>query len=212
MADKTITSVDREHDQELRTEIIEAEKVQADLLKWKFIVIAAVASVSLGFSGSSSSTTTTTSNLTETTSNLTEGTQLLLWLVPFICAYVDLISIHLMMRIDTIGNFLRVSGSAYERFVDKVRNSKGVNLYLFEGMALHGSSIIFNGGLLGLGSVLLYKLYKRDASLPYAWKEYVIIGYIVGGFVGTVFTAIVFRIYTFKSREVGRIADKKDWR
>jgi hypothetical protein len=48
-ADQTPHS-DRGNETEwLRQEIVESEKTQADFLKWKFILIAAVGSVSLGF-------------------------------------------------------------------------------------------------------------------------------------------------------------------
>jgi len=41
---------------------------------------------------------------------------LLACLVPLVCAYVDLISIHLMIRIITIGAYLRERGDRYEDY------------------------------------------------------------------------------------------------
>src|SRR5271165_2912328 len=123
------------HDKALRDEIIESQKSQADFLKWKLISVAAVVSVSLGFAQPGPG----------------PGARLLLCLVPFICLYVDLISLHIMIRIITIGIYLKLSGNRYERFAFEVREKSATSPFVFEVVALHGSSLVFNVIILVLG-------------------------------------------------------------
>src|SRR4051794_10676267 len=88
--------------QALRTEIIESQKTQAEFIKWKLIAVGAITSISLGLTGSPAASTDR------------NGLRLLLCGIPLVCAYVDFVSLHIMMRIVAIGAFLRQSGSAYE--------------------------------------------------------------------------------------------------
>ncbi len=146
---------------QLRLEIIESQKIQADYLKWKLISVATLASIAIGISG-----------------NSTNGeAEFLLCAIPFCCAYIDILSLHVMMRILTIGAFLRSKGCAYETFVDEVRNA-GNDPLKFENYALNGSSIIFNA------LPIFYGIYKiigfKDSNLGTAL--------IVFGIVGIVFT------------------------
>ena len=131
---------DYEHDKMLRAEIIESQKAQADFLKWKLISVATVASISLGLASTSNPTV--------------EGAKLLLCLVPLICAYVDLTSLHIMIRIIMIGIYLKRVGNAYEGFVFEVRNRTATSPFVFEAVALHGSSVAFNAIIVGLGFTL----------------------------------------------------------
>jgi hypothetical protein len=150
-ADK-IPQTDRANETEwLRHEIVESEKTQADFLKWKFILIAAVGSVSLGFNSVANYSS--------------EGAQLLLCVVPLLCAYVDLISLHIMGRIITVGKYLMCIGDEYERFVFAVRERVGASPYAFEAIALHGSSVVLNAVLLGLGFSLPQKI-SSSATTP----------------------------------------------
>ena len=66
----------------LRSEIVEAQKLGADFLKWKLIGIAAVGSLALGLSEKKA-----------------DEYPLLLCLIPLICAYTDIISLDLVTRI-----------------------------------------------------------------------------------------------------------------
>ena len=172
-----------EQDKALRQEIIESQKTQADYLKWKLISVATVASISLGFGP------------TNTTS--VKGAKLLLCLIPLICAYIDLISIHIMIRIITIGVYLKVSGSPYEKFVFKIRDKASVNPFVFEASALHGSSLVFNVILILLGF-----------SLPLSdWPQQYLTAYIVAGSLGIVATLFSWLLYTVRARDVIRISE-----
>ena len=112
---------------QLRLEIIESQKIQADYLKWKLISVATLASIAIGVSG-----------------NSTNGeAEFLLCIVPFCCAYIDIISLHVMMRILTIGAYFKRSGCDYESFVEDVRKASN-GLFKLENYALNGSSLIFN--------------------------------------------------------------------
>jgi hypothetical protein len=75
--------------EELRAEILEAERARSDLLKWKLVLVAALAAFGLGLNPD------------------TEPVPLVLIAVPLVCAYVDLICRHLTPRVHVIGGFLR---------------------------------------------------------------------------------------------------------
>jgi hypothetical protein len=180
------------HDREwLRNEIVESEKTQADFLKWKFILIAAVGSVSLGF--------------TSSTTSSTEGAQFLLCLVPLLCAYVDLVSLHIMGRITTLGNYLKRTGDFYEEFVFTIRSRTGTSPYAFEALALHGSSIALNLILIGMGFLLPTKSAATGAPL---WNPYVLEAYKFAGLAGLVITVGLIIMYEFRRDKVDRLADE----
>jgi hypothetical protein len=62
----------------LRQEIIEAQKIRAELNKWKLLIVSALTAVGLG--------------LTESRS--VPYAELVLCGIPFACAYVDLLHYH----------------------------------------------------------------------------------------------------------------------
>ena len=184
----------------LRQEIIESEKTQADFLKWKFILIAAVGSVSLGFTSEN---------------HYGEGAQILLCVVPLLCAYVDLITLHIMGRIITVGKYLMCMGDKYENFVFAVRSRSGTSPYAFEAIALHGSSFILNGVLLGLGFLLpervaasAVKAATSAATPPFGWNPSVLEAYKITGLAGVVVTALLVVAYEFRRDRVDRLADE----
>ncbi len=85
-----------------------------------------------------------------------------------------------MIRIMTIGNYLKESGDAYEQFVFAVRNTTGASPYVFEAIALHGSSVAFNAIIVALGF-----------TLPHGagnWPSNYLTAYIVTGAFGIVTT------------------------
>jgi hypothetical protein len=175
----------------LRKEIIESEKTQADFLKWKFILVAAVGSVSLGF----------TSGI-----NNSEGVQILLCVVPLLCAYVDLISLHIMGRIITVGTYLMGIGNEYEKFVFEVRRQVGASPYVFEAIALHGSSLVLNLVLCALGFLLPERATGSTESL--GWYPKVLQAYIYMGGIGLGLTILLFMLYDSRRKSVNILADK----
>jgi hypothetical protein len=162
----------------LRTEIIESQKSQADYLKWKLIAVGALGTITLAGSGDSN--------------------RLLACLVPLLCAYVDLISIHLMIRIITIGAYLRERGDRYEDYTFRLREKSGQNPYIFEATALHGSSLAFDLIILATGFVSLFT--KKYLSSPVA------ITFIFCALAGVLWTGLLFVLYGSRQREVVRFA------
>jgi hypothetical protein len=77
--------------QKLRDEVLQAEQVRSDLLKWKLALVGAIGAAGLGFAGSRGP----------------GGADLVLCAVPLVCLYVDLLCHHLSLRILVIGSFLR---------------------------------------------------------------------------------------------------------
>ena len=150
----------------LRQEIVESEKAQADLLKWKLIATAGVVSFGLTNGGAN-------------------GT-LLICAVPFVCAYIDLISLHIMIRIITIGASLRSSGSKYERYIFALRTRPDKTPFVFEAVALHGSSILFNIGVVVSGFVL---------DVDYR-------PFLSAGVLGIVFTVVILWLYSVRLKRV----------
>jgi len=175
---------DSEHDKLLRGEVIESQKTQADFLKWKIISVATIASISLG--------------LASTTNPTIQGAKLLLCLVPLICAYVDLTSLHIMIRIIMIGIYLKKVGNAYETFVFEARERTGSNPFVFEAVALHGSSLVFNIIIVGLGF-----------ALPDDWPPKYLTAYIMSGTLGIVVTVLLWVWYTSRAKEIIRVAELK---
>lgn len=170
----------------LRHEIVESQKTQADFLKWKLIAIAAVASIAFGF--------------TPRASEASDGnTRYLLCLVPLICAYVDLISLHIMSRIVIIGTFLRAKADTYEKFVLHARKEAG-NPFVFEVGALHGSSFVFNFTLVFLGWLL-----SPDRASG-SWTSSETRSYIIAGLLGAAFTVLSWILYAIRAKEVSRLA------
>ncbi len=139
----------------LREEIIESEKSRIDLLKWKFILIAALGSIGLGIED----------NTTIFSRYIT------LCLIPPVCVYVDLLCKHLNLRILCIAYFIRYTkinkppesslslAQEYEQFCCDVRKPKEKNKneetnnskpLCLEDLAQEWSTLIIIGLLIGL--------------------------------------------------------------
>jgi hypothetical protein len=104
--------------------------------------------------------------------------------------YVDFISLHIMIRIIVIGEFLRKNNDdKYEQFV---HDKKYANPFMFEVFALHGSSIVFNGILIILG----FALPKGQ------WSQNYLNGYIAMGFFGIFATVISFIVYNQRVNKI----------
>jgi hypothetical protein len=99
----------------LRQEILQAQTVRSDLLKWKLALVGGLGAAGLGFAGSEG----------------LRDADLVLCAIPPVCVYVDLLCRHLSLRILVVGRFLySASGSdatfspigAYEDFGQRTRN------------------------------------------------------------------------------------------
>jgi hypothetical protein len=141
-----------------------------------------------------------------------EGVQILLCLVPLLCGYVDLISLHIMGRVITIAKYLMCTGDEYEKFVFAVRGRTGANLYAFEAFALHGSSFVLNAILLGLG-VFLPELPEKvagsaGATAAFGWYRVILDAYKIMGGAGLGVTALLIVVYEFRRDRVDRLANE----
>lgn len=153
---------------ELRDEIVESQKVRADLFKWKIILVATLGSLALGIESGRSSGDPATAVAAPASH------QYLLCLIPLVCLYVDILCSHLNLRILVIGRYLQyvaaVSESAtpavaYEQFVEGARNltasmvrrgraqrrarraanpGRSFNVFSFEDLAQHFSSSVLS--------------------------------------------------------------------
>uniref|UniRef100_UPI004056DBDE hypothetical protein n=1 Tax=Candidatus Electronema sp. TaxID=2698783 RepID=UPI004056DBDE len=116
---------------DLRNEIVESEKSRMDFLKYKLIVIASLGAIGLGFS--------------EQHTNAKIEPDYILCIIPFICAYVDLLCYHNTIRILVIACFLDYNNDPYEGYIGQLdhNNPYGGARYLFnmEDFVLHWSSI-----------------------------------------------------------------------
>ncbi len=112
----------------LRTEIIETQKATADFVKWKLIACAGVASLALGVGQQKDA----------------PHLQLLICLIPLICAYCDLVSADLAVRILSVAAFLRTKRDVYECWVEERRKERWRNPFTLAPMAVHGSSVAIN--------------------------------------------------------------------
>jgi hypothetical protein len=97
--------------EKLREEILQSESVRSDLLKWKLALIGGIGAAGLGFAGS----------------NELRHADLVLCVIPPVCVYVDLLCMHLNLKMLVIGTFQSqwrggdstAGFSAYERFVEQ---------------------------------------------------------------------------------------------
>jgi hypothetical protein len=103
-----------------------------------------------------------------------------------------------MIRIMTIGVYLKESGDAYEKFVFAVRNTTGASPYIFEPIALHSSSIAFNVIIIALGFAL-----RRNGNWPSSYLN----AYVLTGTLGIVTTVFFWTWYTSRVKEIIRVAE-----
>lgn len=164
----------------LRSEIVESQKADIEFVKWKLIAVAAVTSILFGVGSDR-----------ERDPQL----QLLIFLIPLICAYVDLVSITLAMRILTIAAFLREQNDIYECRVHQMRTNKGRNPFMFVPVAVHGSSlaislVIFSAGIFGWQT---------------NWDHLRTVAYLSAGAIGIALATILWRSYRLRAKHLATL-------
>ena len=98
-----------------------------------------------------------------------------------------------MLRIVTIGIYLKKIGSEYEKFVFFTRG-KGANPYIFEYTALFGSSFVFNLAL----SMIHFTGAKDDLTFH---------THFLLGTVGMIITIFSLFLYKRRVREISELAE-----
>jgi len=86
----------------LRDEIIEAQRGHLDMVKWKIVLVAALGAVGLGFQGAGAPGGGERTAL---------PAHYVLCLIPFVCAYCDLMLCTLLLRMHAIGAFIHRQGA-----------------------------------------------------------------------------------------------------
>ena len=166
--------------EQLRSEILEAHNARSDLLKWKLVLVAGLGTIGLG--------------LTQEI-----GHPIVLIGIPLVCAYVDLLTRHLTLRIHVIGDFLRgrETGDAsdalwrdYEAFVQRNRSA-----FDFEDWALYLSSIVLSLGVAAYGALELARAGETELSEEVAL--------VVMGLAGAVIAYAINRSYVAKRNAIG---------
>lgn len=133
-----------------RNEIVDAAKSRTDLLKWKLILVSALAAIGLGISNPISNVKPLIS------------THLALCLIPIVCVYVDLLCKHLQIRILAISEFFQSQEykldtntndflyfHLYEKFCNDVRTE-----FNFEDWAQQGATIFLSALIITAAFIL----------------------------------------------------------
>jgi hypothetical protein len=123
--------------EKLRDEILQAENTRSDLLKWKLGLVGAIGAAGLGFAGSIE----------------LRHADLVLCALPPVAVYVDLLALHLTLRIRVIGAFFRTAGAteapaywSYEEFAHGKRSA-----FELEDWALFYSTYALSAAVAGYG-------------------------------------------------------------
>jgi hypothetical protein len=162
----------------LRQEIIEAQRSGTDILKWKLIAVASVASIGVGL-------------WVPTKGQPVTDARLILCVIPIICAYADMVSLDLAVRILVIANYLRITRDPYEEYVYELRG-RDDNPFHAASIASHGSSLAASLLILGLGLV----------GAARRWDTFHISAFITGGVLGAVATGALWAVYKTRVRRL----------
>lgn len=180
-----------------REEIIETQKARSDLLKWKLVITAALAAVGLGVTTSSSNKPSVDIDLA-------------LCLIPFVCAYVDLLCYHLNLRMFVINKFFKRIKTTnksqiqtnksqvhddllrsirlihdYEETCEKVRFA-----FELESSTLKWSSIV-------LSLLVIAYSYYANTRINAIW-------FLLAGILGVIMAYLSERVYEYKCKELER--------
>ncbi len=159
--------------EKLRDEIMQAEETRSDLLKWKLGLVGAVGAAGLGFAGSVE----------------LRHADLVLCVLPPVALYVDLLTLHLTLRIQVIGAFLATAIDQessvyrdYERFAHRMRHldARDRSAFALEDWALFYSTYGLAAAVAGYG---VFQLLDRSVfGVPFVLSGVVgVAGALVGG-------------------------------
>lgn len=188
----------------LREEIITSQQNQANLTRWKLLLIAAIGASSLGVLPNS---------------QITERTLALLALLPLVCLYVDTLCFHSGRRVMTIAKYFRAAGrrakdrgdtttemaevGEYEEFCRANRNHFGL-----EGIALLIVSVLLSAAvsITGIGidgqARWLPNVFPPQADVNERWPLALLL--IISGAVGVLACSGLYVAHRLKLKELDR--------
>jgi hypothetical protein len=184
--------------EKLRDEILQAQQIRSDLLKWKLVLVGPLGAVGLGLAGAPN----------------TADADLVLCAVPLVCLYVDLLTLHLSLRILVIGAFVRGAGettdmpqvTAYEVFAQNARELSTESssdprvwgsAFDLEDWAGWWSTVVLSGLVFGYGLLRAF----QDSPIGLA--------FIGSGVIGMVVSRHAKRSYDKRCKAVGKLAPSR---
>jgi pilus assembly protein TadC len=105
-----------------------------------------------------------------------------------------------MIRVITIGLYLKMSGNQYERYTFELRDRSFASPFAFEAGVLHGSSLIFNLIIVALGFIFPVSLSN--------WPQSYGLAYAVAGLSGILATIVLAMSYRSRVKEITRVAQE----
>jgi hypothetical protein len=136
-------------------------------------------------------------------SEVGQGIDYVICLIPIICAYVDLLSRHMNLRIIVIGRFLMLGGTTheqYERFAERARNMKAatasttgrsLDAYRLEDWGLEWSTGILSVAVVGYGVMALLFRPASATFLPWLHAG----AFFASGIIGGILSILIKREY-----------------
>jgi hypothetical protein len=161
---------------QLANELVEAQKVRSDLLKWKIALVAGLAGVGLG--------------LVDTAPSGQRYADLVLCAIPLAAVYVDALCRHLSLRIKVIGDY-RYSreGDDYRKYEEFVSRAREQGAFGLEGYTVVVSTVVICVALMLVPQSL-------DPELPHATAIN------ISGAVGLVLAVIVEAVFLWLERRI----------
>lgn len=195
----------------LRSQIIETQKTRSDLMKWKLVLVATLASAAgIGTIGID----------TNQEKKIFFEARYLLCFIPLICVYVDALYTHLSLRIRIIGEFFyrckpknkcECCDHEYEHFLNHLGQK---NPYKpFESFVLHWSTIFLSVLVLLYGLYLIlqkHDLVKNVLEKPVLEKQDspIDVMLILAGLIGIFATYLIKHIQVTEKKYIEKEAKK----
>ncbi|MDM8524881.1 hypothetical protein QUF80_16045 [Desulfococcaceae bacterium HSG8] len=164
----------------LRDEIISSQKSRFDLMKWKLVLVSTLSATGLGLKGSPTF----------------PHVELILFCIPFVCVYIDLLCHHYALNTHVIGQFIRTSEGdedknmiEYEMFAKSVRKlgNKKISAYDFERWALNWSSLFISF------LIIIFSIYNKKLTS---------IAIAASGIMGILMTIIFQESYNVRRKKI----------
>jgi len=171
----------------LKSEIDSAQKARDDLMKWKLVVVAVIGAAALGLTDRMSA----------------PNAQLALAIIPFACAYIDLLCRNLSLRSKLVSAFLaqeaalQANGPSerFEAFYQEFQRTWGGRS--LETFALVWSTVLLSVAIIPVGIAVS----TQTPGDPAAWAlfQWPNLLFYVSGLAGVVIGVLIQRAYSWRS-------------